>query len=371
MALEWKILYQSGKAKVGVIKTSRSEIITPVFMPVATKAALKSLSTEELDLLGFKIILSNTYHLVFKPGLEVIEMAGGVHKFMRWNYSLLTDSGGFQVFSLSKFRKITNEGVIFKSYTDGKEHQFTPEFVIHAQKIIGSDIMMPLDVCLGYPADEKETIWALDTTMRWLEKSLSVDRLSKQSLFGIIQGGFSETTRKKATMLVRSLPVDGYAIGGLAVGEPKEIMYDLSDVITDNLATFDKPVYLMGVGHPVDILEAIERGVDMFDCVLPMRVARNGLLYTFDGPIKIKHSKYFKNFNPIDERIQQTFDFLKDYTLAYLHHLFKTKEMLGYRIATLINLAFMTLLMEDVRKHIRENTFSRFKREFVSKWQVA
>ncbi len=369
MALEWQILYKDGKAKLGVIKTTRSEIITPVFMPVATKAALKSLSTEELRDLGFQIILSNTYHLVFKPGLEIIEKAGGVHKFMRWNRSLLTDSGGFQVFSLSKFRKITENGVLFKSYVDGKEHEFTPEFVVKAQRIIGSDIMMPLDVCLGYPADEKETLWALDMTMKWLERSLQTERDPHQSLFGIIQGGFLEHTRKKATNLVKSLPVDGYSIGGLAVGEPKDMMYDLIDVVTDTLGEFDKPVYLMGVGHPVDMLEAIERGVDMFDCVLPMRVARNGLIYTFEGPLKIKHSRYADDFKPIDERIQSSFTFLEGYTLAYLHHLFKTKELLGYRVATLINLAFMSLLMDDVRKHIKEGTFKDFKTDFINRWE--
>ncbi len=370
MALEWKIIYQNGKAKVGVIKTSRSEIITPVFMPVATKAALKSLSTEELRELGFQIILSNTYHLVFKPGLDIIKKAQGVHKFMRWDRSLLTDSGGFQVFSLSKFRKITEEGVVFKSYADGREHKFTPEFVVEAQKIIGSDIMMPLDVCLGYPSDEKETLWALDMTMKWLERSLAVERPNHQSLFGIIQGAFYEHTRKKASRMVKSLPVDGYSIGGLAVGEPKDMMYHLTDVITDEVSEFDKPVYLMGVGHPIDMLESIERGVDMFDCVLPMRVARNGLIYTFSGPIKIRHAKYADDFRPIDERIQSAYSFLEGYTLAYLHHLFKTKEMLGYRVATLINLAFMTLLMEDVRKHIKDGTFAEFKQDFVERWSA-
>ena len=368
MALNWNVIYRDGKAKVGVIKTSRSEIITPVFMPVATKAALKSLSTEDLNSLGFSIILSNTYHLVFKPGLDIIEKAGGVHNFMRWNRSLLTDSGGFQVFSLSKFRKITERGVVFKSYADGKEHEFTPEFVIEAQKVIGSDIMMPLDVCLGYPADKKETLWALDTTMKWLERSLGVDRPDIHSLFGIIQGAFYEDTRKKAAQMVKALDVDGYSIGGLAVGEPKEMMYHLTDIVTDELSDWSKPIYLMGVGHPVDLLESIARGVDMFDCVLPMRVARNGLLYTFKGPIKIKHAKYADDFRPIDERIQSTFSFLEGYTLAYLHHLFKTKELLGYRVATLINLAFMSLLMEDARQHIKNGTFMEFKDDFVSRW---
>jgi len=368
LALEWKVIYTDGKAKVGVIKTSRSEIVTPVFMPVATKAALKSLSTEELDAIGFQIILSNTYHLVFKPGLEVLRSSGGLHKFMRWDKSLLTDSGGFQVFSLSKFRKITDDGVIFKSYIDGKEHKFTPEFVIDAQKVIGSDIMMPLDVCLGYPAERSETIWALDITLKWLERSIKVERERWQSLFGIIQGGFLSDIRKKAVQLVKQLPVDGYAIGGLAVGEPKEQMYNLVDIVTDEIGEFEKPVYLMGVGHPIDLLEAIERGVDMFDCVLPMRVARNGLIYTFSGPIKIKHAKYAQDFRPIDERIQGMYPFLEGYTIAYLHHLFKTKEMLGYRVATLINLAFMSILMEDVRTHIRLSEFSRFKEEFIEKW---
>lgn len=366
----FEVLHRDGFAKVGVLKLRHAYIPTPVFMPVATKAALKTLSVEEIHMLGYKLILSNTYHLVYKPGLDVLRKFGGVRPFMRWDRSLLTDSGGFQVFSLGTHRRITDEGVYFRYPGEGNERLFTPEFVIEAQKVIGSDIMMPLDVCLGYPASKDEARRALRTTLDWLDRGLIVERPDWQKLFGIIQGAFFEDLRVEATREVLRRNVDGYAIGGLAVGEPKETMYKLTEVVVEELSKsgVDGPVYLMGVGHPVDIVETVARGVDMFDCVLPMRVARNGLIYTFSGPVKIKNAKYFGDMSPIDERIEGEYPILKGYTKGYLHHLFMTREMLGYRIATLYNLAFMAMLMRDIRRAIVSGTYEDFRVDFLKRW---
>ncbi len=366
----FEVAYRDGLAKVGVLRLKHAEVPTPVFMPVATKAALKTLSVEELHLLGYRLILSNTYHLVYKPGLDVLQKFDGLRRFMRWDRALLTDSGGFQVFSLGTHRRITEEGVYFRYPGEGQERLFTPEFVVEAQKIIGSDIMMPLDVCLGYPASRSDAHRALSTTLSWLDRSLSVDRPDWQRLFGIIQGAFFEDLRRDATREVVRRDVDGYAIGGLAVGEPKDVMYSLTRVVVEELmkADVDGPVYLMGVGHPVDIVESVARGVDMFDCVLPMRVARNGLIYTFSGPLKIKNAAYFGDTSPIDKRIEEEYPFLRGYTRGYLHHLFATREMLGYRIATLYNLAFMALLMRDIRRAIAAGAYEDFRRDFLKRW---
>ena len=367
----FKLIHTTKKARAGIITTDHSTIETPVFMPVGTQATVKTLDSLELEnTIKAPIILANTYHLYLRPGTEILHKAGGLHKFMSWNKSILTDSGGFQVYSLSENRKLTKEGVEFKSHIDGSKHFFTPEKIVEIQRIIGSDIMMVLDECTPYPCDYNYAKKSLQLTHNWAERSrkhfLNTQPLyeHKQFQFGIVQGSTYPDLRKKSAEFIAQLNFDGIAIGGLAVGEPNEIMYEITEKVCDILPK-NKPRYLMGVGTPVNLLESIARGVDMFDCVLPSRNARHGILYTSEGILKITNAKFKNDFSPIDPKSELKHD--KIFTKAYLHHLFKAKEFLALKLATLHNLYFFVNLLRQAREHILNETFYEWKEEMVIK----
>ncbi|MFA5011446.1 MAG: tRNA guanosine(34) transglycosylase Tgt [Ignavibacteria bacterium] len=359
------------KARTGMITTDNSVIETPVFMPVGTVATVKAIKNSELEDLDSRIILGNTYHLYLRPGNSIIQNAGGLHKFMNWKRSLLTDSGGFQVFSLSSLKKVEDGGVKFSSHIDGSKHYFSPESVINTQRIIGSDIMMPLDECIAYPAAFKQAVKALERTIKWESKCFEVYKNTsslyghKQRLFCIVQGSTFKELRKRSIEELLVNDFDGCAIGGLAVGEKNELMYELTDYCTDILPV-NKPRYLMGVGTPIDILESVERGVDMFDCVMPTRNARHGRIFTTYGEINIKNAKYAYDFRLIDDEcITYT---SKNFSFAYLRHLFMAKEILGAQLASLHNLGFYLKLMKDIRMAISINRFKEFKQTFLLKY---
>jgi queuine tRNA-ribosyltransferase len=359
------------KARTGTITTAHSVIETPVFMPVGTIATVKAVKNSELEDLDARIILGNTYHLYLRPGNEVMSNAGGLHKFMNWNRSLLTDSGGFQVFSLSSLKKVEDKGVWFSSHLDGSKHFFSPESVINTQRIIGSDIMMPLDECIAAPAERKLAVKALERTTIWENKCFDVykntvpDYGHDQKLFCIVQGATFKDLRKRSIEELLVNDFDGCAIGGLAVGEENEIMYDVTNYCTDFLPK-DKPRYLMGVGTPEDILESVERGVDMFDCVMPTRNARHGRLFTTYGEINIRNAKYANDFRLIDDECL-TYTSM-NFSFAYIRHLFMAKEMLGAQLASIHNIGFYLKLMRDIRGAIKENRFLDFKQTFLLKY---
>lgn len=350
------------KARRGRLTTAHSIIETPVFMPVGTHATVKTLGSEDLEAIGFQIILSNAYHNSIRPGHELIKELGGLHQFMNWPRSILTDSGGFQVFSLPNLRKITEEGVKFQSHLDGRALFFSPEEVMHIESCLGSDIVMPLDVCLAMPATEEATRAAAERTLRWLDRAISSTVLQDyQMLFPIVQGGISPAIRKFSAMETAQRPAKGYAIGGLSVGEEKQAMVDMIEVVNEHLPA-DKPRYLMGVGTPLDLVEGIARGVDMFDCVMPTRNARNGNLFTDRGQIAIKRAEYRNDKSPIDDTCSCIA--CKNYTKAYLHHLFKANEILGLRLNTLHNLTYYNNLMIRVRREIEAGTYASFMKEY-------
>lgn len=359
------------KVRNGLMKTPHSIIETPVFMPVGTLGTVKAIEHRELDELDTKIILGNTYHLFLRPGAEVLENAGGLHKFMNWEKSILTDSGGFQIFSLSKLKKISEDGVEFSSHLNGDKYFFTPEKVIDIQRIIGSDIMMPLDECLPYPSDKSEVEKSIALTERWEKRCFEYFKQTKeyyghsQRLFSINQGSTFKELRKKSIENFTGIDFDGHAIGGLAVGEENSLMYDIVDFSTDYLPK-EKPRYLMGVGTPVDLFECVDRGIDMFDCVMPTRNARHGRLFTTFGEINIKSSKYKNNFNSPDEECK-TYTSV-NFSLAYLRHLFIANEILGVQLATIHNLGFYMNLMKQIRDAIKKNTFGEFKKYFLEKY---
>lgn len=362
------------KARTGVIKTEHSVIETPVFMPVGTTGAVKALEHRELDEFDTRIILGNTYHLFLRPGMEVMENAGGLHRFMNWSKSILTDSGGFQIFSLAKLKKTFEEGVEFASHLNGDKFFFTPEKVIDIQRTIGSDIMMPLDECLPHSADPVTAKKSVDLTTRWEKRCFEHFKNTKgnynfeQRLFSINQGGTNHELRKRSINELVQIGFDGHAIGGLAVGEENSLMYDTTDFCTDHLP-IDKPRYLMGVGTPVDLLESVERGIDMFDCVMPTRNARHGRLFTTYGEINIKSAKYKDDFNsPDEECLTYTSG---NFTLAYLRHLFNSNEILGIQLATIHNVGFYLKLMKDIRQAIKDNSFLRFKKDFLEKYTAS
>ncbi|OQA36907.1 MAG: Queuine tRNA-ribosyltransferase [Parcubacteria group bacterium ADurb.Bin326] len=362
----FKLIKKSKKsqARLGILKTAHGTLKTPFFMPIATKAAVKNLTTDEIRELKSPIILSNTYHLYLTPGMEVMKKAGGLHKFMDWRGAILTDSGGFQVFSLSKIRKILPQGVEFRSHLDGSKHLLTPKKVLEIQKTIGSDIAMILDVCPPSTASHKEVAEAVSMTTKWGKEAKRVIKLkefsnSKQLRFAIVQGGIFEDLRLKSLKDLAELDFDGYAVGGLAVGETNQEMYQVLDYLAPQMPD-NKPRYLMGVGTPENIVEAVKRGVDMFDCVIPTREARHGRLYLqvksgfgkgFYETINITNAKYKNDFSSINNSN------LKKYSKAYLHHLFKTGEPLGMRLATLNNIEFYLKLMDDIRKYIKRGAF--------------
>ncbi|MDD4031959.1 MAG: tRNA guanosine(34) transglycosylase Tgt [Bacteroidales bacterium] len=357
------------KARAGCLKTDHSLIETPVFMPVGTSGSVKGVSQQNLsEDIQAKIILGNTYHLFLRPGLDVIHAAGGLHRFIGWNGSILTDSGGYQVFSLSDIRKITEKGSEFRSHIDGSKCFFSPENVMDTQRILGPDIMMAFDECTPYPAEYSYAKKSMEMTNRWLERCFRRFRETEplygyqQSLFPIVQGSVFSDLRKIAAETVSSYGADGNAIGGLSVGEPTEVMYEMVDLVTGILPS-DKPRYLMGVGTPVNILENIALGIDMFDCVMPTRNGRNGMLFTKNGFINIKNAKWKDDFSPIEEDGASYVD--HQYTKAYLRHLIYSREILGAHIATEHNLAFYTWLTREARKHILDGTFPVWKKEMV------
>ena len=364
----FKLTHRSSKtnARSGKIFTDRGSISTPTFMPVGTLGTVKGVHQHELENdIQAEIILSNTYHLYLRPGVDVINSAGGLHKFMNWNKPILTDSGGYQVFSLSKNVKIMDEGVQFYSHIDGSKHLFTPESVVQIQRKIGSDICMVLDECLKYPCEYSYASQSLNLTHNWLERSIEEFNKTeilydkKQFLFPIVQGSTFKDLRTKSAEYVSNKNMVGNAIGGLSVGEPKEIIYENVDLVC-NILPKDKPRYLMGVGTPENILECISMGVDMFDCVMPSRNGRNGMLFTKNGTINIKNKKWEKDFSSIDEDMGSV---SSNYSKSYLRHLILNKEMLGAQIASIHNLSFYIWLVKEARKHIVSDTFHTWKCE--------
>jgi queuine tRNA-ribosyltransferase len=359
------------KARTGLIKTSHSIIETPVFMPIGTAGTVKAITNRDIEEFDTRIILANTYHLYLRPGPDVLQNAGGLHKFMNWNNSILTDSGGFQIFSLSSLRKLTEEGVEFSSHLDGSKHFFTPEKIIEIERIIGSDIVMPLDECLANPATREKAGESVKLTTRWEKRCFEQFNNSEplygknQFLFAICQGSTFEDLRKEHINEMAQSDFSGFAIGGLAVGEEISLMYDIVDISTDILPG-NKPRYLMGVGTPQDLLECIERGVDMFDCVLPTRNARHGRLFTTYGEINLKNSGFKNNFNSPDEECKTYTS--ENFSLAYLKHLFMAKEILGMQLATIHNIGFYLNLMKGIRNAIHNDDFLNFKKDFLEKY---
>lgn len=350
------------KARTGTIETNHGVIKTPVFMPVGTRATVKAMNNDELKSIGSQIILSNTYHLYLKPGQEIIRKADGLHKFMNWDRPILTDSGGFQVFSLSKTRKITEEGVQFRSHIDGSKHFISPEKSMEIQNDLGSDIMMAFDECVPYPASYEYTEDSMKRTLRWLKRCKDYHKnTDKQNLFGIIQGGMYKDLREYSAKNTIDFDLPGYAIGGLSVGEPRDLMIDLLD-FTTNFMPENKPRYLMGVGTPDYLFEAVEHGVDMCDCVLPTRIARNGTALTSKGKLVVKNAKYKDDFSPLDENCDCYA--CKNHTRAYIRHLLNVDEILGARLLSIHNLRFLIILMENIRKSIEEDRYLEFKDEF-------
>lgn len=358
-------------ARAGVITTDHGTIETPIFMPVGTLGSVKGVHMHELrDDIGAQIILGNTYHLYLRPGMEIIGKAGGLHKFNGWDRPILTDSGGFQVFSLSENRKLTPEGAHFRSHIDGSRHLFTPEKVVDIQRIIGSDIMMALDECPSGTAERSYARKSLDLTKHWLERGwghfCETEPLygHGQAYFPIVQGVTYPDLRRESAEFVASLGADGNAIGGLAVGEPAEVMYEMIEVVNEVLPA-DKPRYLMGVGTPANILEAIDRGVDMMDCVMPTRNGRNGMIFTPDGTMNMRNLKWADDFSPLQPDGPSIVD--RVYTKAYVRHLFIAGELLAMQIASIHNLAFYLWLVKEARKHIIDGDFHSWKNEMVER----
>ena len=369
MKFELQHTDNSSNARAGLITTDHGEVETPIFMPVGTVGSVKAVQMYELkDDIKAQIILGNTYHLYLRPGLDIIEKAGGLHKFNSWNKPMLTDSGGFQVFSLSDIRKLSEEGAEFRSHLDGSKHFFTPEKVMDIQRIIGADIIMAFDECTPGDADFSYAKKSLELTERWLDRCISRFKKTEspygfnQSLFPIVQGCVYPELRKRAAENVASKEADGNAIGGLAVGEPKEQMFEMIEIVNEILPK-DKPRYLMGVGTPADLLDSIERGVDMFDCIMPTRNGRNGQIFTKNGIINMRNNRWKDDFSPIEEDGASVVDTL--YSKAYLRHLINAKEILGLQIASIHNLAFYMWLVKEARKHIIAGTFSEWKPDMM------
>lgn len=361
----------NSNARAGLIETAHGKVETPIFMPVGTVASVKAVHFHELkEDIRAQIILGNTYHLYLRPGLEILEQTGGLHRFMGWDGPILTDSGGFQVFSLSANRKLTEEGAYFSSHIDGSKHLFTPEKVVDIQRIIGSDIMMAFDECPPGDASYDYAKKSMELTHQWLKRGYKHFQETEgkygyfQSFFPIVQGCVYPDLRKQSAEYITSVGADGNAIGGLAVGEPVEKMYEMIEVVNEILPQ-DKPRYLMGVGTPINILESIERGVDMFDCVMPTRNGRNGMLFTSEGIMNMRNEKWKNDFSPLDPNGTSYVD--RAYTKAYLRHLFVSKELLAMQIASIHNLAFYLWLVKEARQHILSGTFASWKRDMVSR----
>ncbi|MGI6127190.1 MAG: tRNA guanosine(34) transglycosylase Tgt [Planifilum sp.] len=360
-----KVCKQSG-ARLGRLHTPHGTFETPVFMPVGTQATVKTMSPEELKEIGSGIILSNTYHLYLRPGHEIIREAGGLHRFMNWDRGILTDSGGFQVFSLGPLRKITEEGVSFRSHISGEPLFLSPEKSIEVQNALGADMIMAFDECPPYPAEREYVRDSLERTTRWAERCLKAHRRPEdQALFGIVQGGMYRDLREQSAKQLVSMDFPGYAVGGLSVGEPKELMYEILSHTTPLLPA-DKPRYLMGVGSPDALIEGVIRGIDMFDCVLPTRIARNGTTMTSRGRLVVRNARYARDFSPLDPECDCYT--CRHYTRAYIRHLIKADETFGLRLTTYHNLYFLTRLMDGVRKAIREDRLLDFRDQFFARY---
>lgn len=368
MVIKYKLKKKSSEcnARLGEITTPHGTFETPVFMAVGTQGTVKTLVKEDLHAIGSQIILGNTYHLWNQPGHKIVEEAGGLHKFMNWDRPILTDSGGFQVFSLAKLRDIHEEGVYFKHHKSGKKLFLSPEIALEIQNSLGSDIMMSFDECPPYPCTYDYMKNSVERTLRWAKRSLDANKnKDTQGLFGIVQGGEFEDLRIHCAEELVKMPFDGYSIGGTSVGEPKEIQNQTLDIVCPILPE-DKPRYLMGVGSPGAILDAIERGVDMFDCVLPTRIARHGTAMTSHGRVIIKNKEYERDFTPLDDNCNCYC--CKNYTKAYLRHLFKANEMLGHRLMSIHNISFLVDLTTKAREAIKEDRFLEFKKEVYEKY---
>ena len=363
---EFELLHickQTG-ARCGRLHTPHGVIETPVYMPVGTQATVKTMTPDELKDIGAQIILSNTYHLHLRPGEDLVARAGGLHGFMRWDRPILTDSGGFQVFSLADLRKVREEGVEFRSHLDGSRHFFAPETSIAIQEKLGADIIMQFDECSPYPCDEARARDAMKRTLRWLERCMKAKTREDQALFGIVQGAFSRELRMECARQMAALDLPGLGIGGLSVGEPKEIMYDILEAI-DPILPQNKPRYLMGVGSPDCLIEGVMRGVDMFDCVLATRVARNGTVFTHDGRLVVKNARYAEDFGPLDADCDCYA--CKNFSRAYIRHLFKAGEILALRLASIHNLRFLTRMMEEMRAAIEQDSLRDWAEDFYAR----
>jgi queuine tRNA-ribosyltransferase len=361
----YTLVHQSSDcpARCGQVKTLHGTFETPIFMPVGTLGTVKAVTPENLHELGAQIILGNTYHLFIRPGHELVRSFGGLHKFMHWDKPILTDSGGFQIFSLKELAQITEEGATFRSHMDGAKLFLSPEKAVEVQEALGADIMMVLDTCIPYPATLDEARKATALTTRWAKRCREAQKETGQLLFGILQGGMYPELRKPAAEEMIDIGFDGYAMGGLSVGEPKELMHEMLDASV-HLLPDSHPKYLMGVGTPEDLVEGVYRGVDMFDCVMPTRNARNGMLFTSQGRVVIKNSRYREDQRPLDE--QCTCYTCRHYSRAYLRHLFQCREILAYQLNSIHNLHYYCTLMADMRQAIMEDRFVEFRRNFYA-----
>lgn len=368
MAIKFQVLKECKRtgARTGLLTTPHGVINTPVFMPVGTQATVKTMAPEELKEMGATIILGNTYHLYMRPGHKLVEKAGGLHRFMNWDRSILTDSGGFQVFSLADLRDISEEGVHFRSHIDGSRHFISPEKAVEIQNSLGSDIMMAFDECPPYPCEYDYAKKSMNITARWAERCLKAHKnTERQALFGIIQGSVFKDLRRESARQITSLGFPGYAVGGLSVGEPKDIMYEMLEEVVP-LMPADKPRYLMGVGSPDSIIEGVIRGIDMFDCVLQTRIARNGTAMTSRGRVVIRNAAYAEDFSPLDPECDCYT--CTNYTKAYIRHLLKAGEILGLRLTTFHNLYFTMRLMDKIREAIEGDYLPEFRDEFFAKY---
>ncbi len=363
----FRLLKTSDCARSGQLITAHGLVPTPVFLPVGSQATVKTLTPDDITGIGFKMILANTYHLFLRPGIDVIKEMGGLHKFMAWDGAILTDSGGYQVFSLAPLRQVTDEGVVFRSHIDGSRHFLTPELAIEYQEVLGADVIMVLDECAAHDASKEEVTVAMRRTHRWASRCRQAFHSDTQSLYAIVQGGLFPELRKQSVDYLTAENFDGYAIGGLSLGEPKKMMYSTVEETAANLPA-DKPRYLMGVGSPEDIVEGVAYGIDIFDCALPTRVARNGALFTWQGRVNIRNAQFSRQEQPI-MRDCNCYT-CRNFSAAYLHHLFNASELLAYRLATLHNLTFMHVLMDKIRASIVEGTFNSFRSDFLRNYRA-
>ncbi len=362
--LKFKVRKNDDKthARLGTVTTHHGKFQTPAFMPVGTQATVKTLRPEDLKACGAEIILSNTYHLYIRPGMDIMKSQGGLHKFMNWDGPILTDSGGYQVFSLAKLRKVTAKGATFNSHHDGRKIEFTPESVVDIQQTIGSDIAMVLDECLPYPCGKTDAAKSLDITVDWARRSKKHHKLKRQSLFGIVQGGMHKDLRKESLERTVEIGFDGYAIGGLSVGEPSEILHEYAHYVGP-LMPKGTPRYLMGVGYPIDILEAVSAGIDMFDCVIPTRYGRNGSAFTKKGLVVVRNAKYADSKDPIEKGCSCYT--CRNYTRSYIRHLVNCNEILGSTLITYHNIFFYLNMMREIRESIKSGTFNTYKKRFI------